>query len=553
MSNLGHNKQRASVEDVEWDLNKYGHLEFTYDNRNKMKDLLDRTGCGFCLAKWTQVTMHLGNGLTHSCHHPGAHKIPLEEVKKNPAALHNTNYKKERRKEMLNNQRPAECDFCWRVEDNGEISDRVLKSMDQWSKPHHDMINSLTGDEDWYPSYVEVSFARTCNFKCSYCGPAFSSKWHEEIKQTGHYDILNHKYNQIRDDEKHYAHNEDNPYIEAWWKWFPEAYKHMHTLRITGGEPLLCKDTFKVMDWLIENPNPELEFSINTNACPPDKLWEKFIEKAKILTENNCVKKFAIYVSAEATGPRTEYIRDGMDWDMFRRNVESFLDQTVNTRANFMCAFNFLSVTSFGDFLKWVLKLKQKYSYQGFFEWLEAEGITRHDFDEPSFKERKGMIGVSPNRIGIDIPYVRHPRFMDAQIVTMELIEKYLIPAVDFMYSNLGTPDWYSCSRFEDWEAMKLKRIVVDCILKAKQDDDYTGLSNNYEVSKRRAEFARFVEEYDNRRGKDFTAVFPELTDFYELCMREYRKLYNAPEDEIDWSSVPPEDENVETAQQSGT
>ena len=35
--------------------------------------------------------------------------------------------------------------------------------------------------------------------------------------------------------------------------------------------------------------------------------------------------------------------------------------------------------------------------------------------------------------------------------------------------------------------------------------------------------------------------------------MREYRKLYNAPEDEIDWSSVPPEDENVETAQQSGT
>ena len=93
MSNLGHNKQRASVEDVEWDLNKYGHLEFTYDNRNKMKDLLDRTGCGFCLAKWTQVTMHLGNGLTHSCHHPGAHKIPLEEIKKNPSALHNTNYK----------------------------------------------------------------------------------------------------------------------------------------------------------------------------------------------------------------------------------------------------------------------------------------------------------------------------------------------------------------------------------------------------------------------------------------------------------------------------
>ena len=31
---------------------------------------LNKVGCGFCLAKWTQVTMHLGLGMTHSCHHP---------------------------------------------------------------------------------------------------------------------------------------------------------------------------------------------------------------------------------------------------------------------------------------------------------------------------------------------------------------------------------------------------------------------------------------------------------------------------------------------------
>ena len=533
-------KQKPSTSDVNWDLNQWGHLEFGPDNRNRMKDLLNKTGCGFCLAKWTQVTMHLGNGLTHSCHHPGAHKIPLEEIKVNPSALHNTNYKKERRKEMLNNERPKECDFCWRVEDNGEISDRMLKSMDQWSLPHHDTITKLTGDEDWYPSYVEVSFGRTCNFKCSYCGPAFSSKWHEEIKEFGDYNILNYHYNPIKDEEKHIPTNEYNPYIEAWWKWFPEAYKHMHTLRITGGEPLLLKDTFKVMDFLLENPNPDLEFAINTNACPPGQLWEKFTDKAKQLTEKNCVKKFAIYVSAEATGDRCDYIRDGMDWSLFQKNVEYFLDNTSNTRVNFMCAFNFLSVTSFGDMLKWVLKLKQKYSYQGFFQWLESEGISRHEYDEPSYDERKKSVGNSPNRIGIDIPYVRSPRFLDAQIVTMELIEKHLIPAVDFMYSNMGSPDWYTCTKFEDWECMKLKRIVVDCILNAKQNDKLTGLSTSHEVSTRRAEFARFIEEYDNRRGKDFTAVFPELSDFYELCMKEYRKLYNAPEDETDWSSCEP-------------
>ena len=45
------------------------------------KEKLNGVGCGFCLAKWTQVTMHLQTGFNHSCHHPSVHKIPLEEIK----------------------------------------------------------------------------------------------------------------------------------------------------------------------------------------------------------------------------------------------------------------------------------------------------------------------------------------------------------------------------------------------------------------------------------------------------------------------------------------
>ena len=66
-----------------------------------VKEKLNNVGCGMCLAKWTQVTMHLHNGMTHSCHHPSPHKIPLSEIKSNPSALHNTKHKKFRRKEML--------------------------------------------------------------------------------------------------------------------------------------------------------------------------------------------------------------------------------------------------------------------------------------------------------------------------------------------------------------------------------------------------------------------------------------------------------------------
>ena len=155
---------------------------------DKVKQKLDQVGCGFCLAKWTQVTIHLGSGINHSCHHVKAHTIPADKVVDNPHLLHNTGFKKNTRKQMLNRERPDECDYCWRVEDNTDsFSDRIWKSRDPWSWQDYHKIAKSTGDEDFYPRYVEVSFSNVCNFMCGYCGPAFSSKWHDEIKKHGPY------------------------------------------------------------------------------------------------------------------------------------------------------------------------------------------------------------------------------------------------------------------------------------------------------------------------------------------------------------------------------
>jgi len=530
---------KKKVNDYHWDKEGVNddEIALTEHNRHQMRDLLNQTGKGFCLAKWTQVTMHLGNGLTHSCHHPGAHSIPLDELKENPSALHNTKFKKERRKEMLRGDRPSECDFCWRVEDNTEeFSDRVLKSLPTFSSPHHDKISELDGDEDVFPTYVEVSFGRTCNFKCAYCGPPFSSQWEQEIKQHGPYNVFNHFFNPIKESEKHIPNNEHNPYIEAFWEWFPEAYRHMHTFRITGGEPLLIKDTMKVIDFLIENPNPNLNFAINSNGCPPGKIWDEFIEKVNILTTNRCVKKFELYTSAEATGKQNDFIRDGMDWDLFVTNIEKFLKNTKGTKIVFMCAFNVLSASTFKEFLEWVLYLKQTYSYQGWFKWLEEEGYIDVDEDAMTFAERKEHNMDVHNRVAVDIPYLRHPQFLDANILDVSMIKKYMIPALEFMYDNAGTGDWYITQKFESHESLKLKRNVVNMMLVAKQVGE-DGLTLNPEIRANRAKFALFMKQYSNRRGKNFHEVFPEYADFYHLCMREYRKMFDAPEDETNFKT----------------
>ena len=82
----------------------------------RAKEEIDKISSSFCAAKWTQGTIYLQNGTTHSCHHPTVHNIPLTELAENPTALHNTNYKKEQRKLMLEGQRPKECEYCWNIE-----------------------------------------------------------------------------------------------------------------------------------------------------------------------------------------------------------------------------------------------------------------------------------------------------------------------------------------------------------------------------------------------------------------------------------------------------
>ena len=48
---------------------------------------------------------------------------------------------------MLNGKRPTECDYCWRIQDQNNFSDRVYKSIDGFSINDHDKIKEA-GEED---------------------------------------------------------------------------------------------------------------------------------------------------------------------------------------------------------------------------------------------------------------------------------------------------------------------------------------------------------------------------------------------------------------------
>ena len=449
-------------------------------NYQEVKDTLNKTGCGFCLAKWTQVTMHLGTGMTHSCHHPVPHKIPLSELSRNPSALHNTRFKKQKRKQMLEGKRPDECNFCWNIEDNSKsFSDRVFKSSEPWSLDQMEAIKKLSWRENYNPRYVEVSFSNTCNFKCAYCGPQFSSKWVEEIDKHGSY---TDGYNDIEylkaNNEMPYKKSEHNPYVEAFWKWWPDLYKDLHTFRITGGEPLLSKDTFKVLEYIQEHweENPNLSLAINTNLGVPDKLVDRLLEIAKDLTENNKVRELIIFTSVEATGRQAEYTRFGLDYDKFWVNIDKILNTLPKVTVNIMAAFNALSVFTYGDLIDKVYELKKQYHNKDRY-WGES--------------------------LQLDTSYIRWPSHLSIKILEDEHKELILKAAKKAMYYGMkDTP--MDTHGFSDVQIQKIKRTY-----------DYAISEDSFEVEKYRKQFCRFIKQYDERRGTNFIESFPELKDFY--------------------------------------
>jgi len=451
---------------------------------HEFRDELNAVSSSFCIAKWKQVTLHLQTGHTHSCHHPTTHKVPLTEVLVNPSALHNTKYKKLQRKKMLTGSRPSECDYCWRVEDSGAdvLSDRVYKSSDVWAKKYLKECTDNPWDFDFAPSYLEVSFSSVCNFKCSYCSPEVSSKWMEESERFGPYPT-SRKFGDIswlKDAGKFpIPHSEYNPYVDAFWAWWPDIYHSLEHFRVTGGEPLLAKDTFKVLDYIIENPNPELDLSINSNMCVPDAVLDKFISKIKIICGEKKIKKFKIFTSCDGHGRAAEYIRDGLDYEQWKRNIQKVLDQVPECTFTIMSTYNALSISTYLDFLKDVVEIKRKYG---------------------------GADGRNSPFI-LDTPYLRHPEHQAIFILPNRWADK-IKEQVDYVFENIENPTDPNRTNqsFYPWEADKFKRIHELMLSKEEME---------FKVTQAQKDFVAFVDEHDRRRGTNFSETFPEYMDLY--------------------------------------
>ena len=403
-----------------------------------IKDEQDSVGPGFCVLKWFHQEMHLGTGRAHSCYHCPTHQIPLG------ADLHNTPHKVEQRATMLQGGKPSECSYCWEVEDLNLISDRQTLAV-QFFKHNRDIVKEAkqAGLGYVYPKYLEISFTNKCQMACSYCGPVFSTTWEKEIEKHGPYK-LSEDYNLI-----HTPQIENSPYVAKFWKWFPQAYEHLFVLRVTGGEPLLDNNTYKLLEYVKKNPRKGLTFHCNSNLMVTENRVQKYINLVKDIPNTK------LYASIDSWGKQAEYIRHGLDIEHFEENLIRLLAQGIPV--GIMCTFNFLSIPNISGFIFKMAELKTQFG----------------------------------DLITIDMPYMVSPAHLSAQIsddTHISIMEEGLKEMQLYPFSTgeiekfKKTVGWIKANRFQDLELLKHRR-----------------------------DFWHFVYEHDRRRGTNIKDAFPDL------------------------------------------
>jgi hypothetical protein len=141
----------------------------------------------------------------------------------------------------------------------------------------------------------------------------------------------------------------------AWWE--TDLHRTLEELRITGGEPLMSGYTWQLIDWFQHNPGrSKTRLAINSNLGMDWATVQRLLESTQGIDLD-------IYTSNEAIGAHAEYIRDGLDWQIWNHNVQNILmEQNSPVRAvHSMCTINALCLESLPDYLDHLLLLKKIY------------------------------------------------------------------------------------------------------------------------------------------------------------------------------------------------
>jgi radical SAM protein with 4Fe4S-binding SPASM domain len=396
----------------------------------------------FCMLPW--MHMHaFPDGRTYPCclsdyWHPvgDLRKNTMEEVwNQDPYRLIRTN--------MLEDKPCKECTKCYEQEQHGAFSMRYDSNRNYG---HHITEVDNTLEDGTHPEfkirYWDVRFSNLCNFSCRSCGPIFSSNWYND-----HIKLYNRKPDVLGRDmaRVEYTSGNEDSMIEQMMPHVP----YLEQVYFAGGEPLIMKEHYFLLEKLIETGKTDVRIQYNTNFS------ELAFKDKHVFEYWRHFKNVSVGASLDASGARAELMRKGTDWTQTLDNRRRMLAEVPHVDFYISATISAMNVLHVLDFHK---------------EWTELGLINAKDFNV--------NICQSPEWYRVDI----FPDWFKQQVVT-PAYEKHIA--------------WV-----EPLDSLKRATSGFKSIL---------NLMNNQSQTQHWAKFKKEIADLDRIRKENFWDTFPEL------------------------------------------
>jgi MoaA/NifB/PqqE/SkfB family radical SAM enzyme len=212
------------------------------------------------------------------------------------------------------------------------------------------------------PRILEVFLDNICNMSCIYCDESNSSQIQNENLKFGHIKIKNVSAS----NQASAKHPDFELLTEKFFTYLGKNYHQLRKLNVLGGEPFFQPSFPRLISFIENNNNPDLELTIVTNLKVPRKKLEEFVLKMKHIVAKRKIKRLDVTVSLDCFGNEQEYVRHGLDLIKFKENFE-FLVQHRWITLNINSTITSLTIKTMPEMIRYIKSfLKERKIFHSF-------------------------------------------------------------------------------------------------------------------------------------------------------------------------------------------
>ena len=285
-----------------------------------------------CLAPWTHTYLSPQSERRLCC----ASREPAQNFKQyidtkagsneyKPATLDehwNSDHMKSVRKRMMAGDELPECEVCNKKLLNTSVYRDYFNQM--FGSKREQLLNDTLPDgiHNGLPISFDYRVSNLCTFKCRMCGPPLSSAWESEERQHNQSFETSNPWGVINV-RREITKFQRTVAIEELWSAIKE--RRIEEIYWVGGEPLDWPEHWEMMKYMVKHDiAKDVYVRYNTNLS---NIWHTVKETSDSKT-SVCLfellshfKDWQVCASLDATGQVGEYIRSGLNFDVFSNNL----------------------------------------------------------------------------------------------------------------------------------------------------------------------------------------------------------------------------------------